>query len=369
MASETKTWLILHLLFLIACYMQHCVNGESSQVPCLFIFGDSFSDSGNNNYIPTIAKANYTPYGIDYPDGPTGRVTNGETQVDIIGNLLGFEKPIPPFENINGSDIRKGVNYASSSAGIRNETGKRTMRTNIDLGQQIENHKIIVAQISKFIGVISPLDYLKKCLYFVYIGTNDYALNYFQPQFYPTSSTYRPEQYAQVLSNQLSDYVEDLYDLGARKFVAVGLGKIGCTPMALNNTITDFKRSKCVERLNDIEAMYSHRLRSLVNQFNTKHQDSKAIFVNTTAIGLDSSLESSVLGITNFNQSCCPTMSDGFCVRDSTPCANRDEYIYYDGIHPTSAVNNITASLAYDSTDHPEITSPMDIKHLAQLVI
>lgn len=76
-----------------------------------------------------------------------------------------------------------------------------------------------------------------------------------------------------------------------------------------------------------------------------------------------------ISGFTNFNESCCPTMSEGFCVRDSTPCPNRDEYIYYDGIHPTSAVNNITASLAYDSTDHPDITSPMDIKHLAQLVI
>jgi hypothetical protein len=40
----------------------------------------------------------------------------------ITAQLLGFEKFIPPFANINGSDILKGVNYASGGAGIRGET-------------------------------------------------------------------------------------------------------------------------------------------------------------------------------------------------------------------------------------------------------
>jgi len=40
----------------------------------------------------------------------------------IAAQLLGFENFIPPFANINGSDILKGVNYASGAAGIRTET-------------------------------------------------------------------------------------------------------------------------------------------------------------------------------------------------------------------------------------------------------
>jgi len=86
MACETKTWIVLHLLLLATCYMQNCVQGQSSEVPCLFIFGDSFSDNGKNNDLPTTAKANYNPYGVDFQEGPTGRVTNGATEVDIIGN-------------------------------------------------------------------------------------------------------------------------------------------------------------------------------------------------------------------------------------------------------------------------------------------
>jgi len=82
-----KTWLVVLIVFLSANYMQECVNGKS-QVPCLFIFGDSLSDSGNNNNLPTSAKSNYNPYGIDFPMGPTGRFTNGRTSIDIISNIL-----------------------------------------------------------------------------------------------------------------------------------------------------------------------------------------------------------------------------------------------------------------------------------------
>ena len=55
------------------------------QVPCYFIFGDSLVDNGNNNDLVTMAKANYPPYGIDFPQGVTGRFTNGRTIADIIG--------------------------------------------------------------------------------------------------------------------------------------------------------------------------------------------------------------------------------------------------------------------------------------------
>ena len=58
------------------------------QVPCYFILGDSLVDNGNNNQLTSLARANYLPYGIDFPNGPTGRFSNGKTTVDVIGKLL-----------------------------------------------------------------------------------------------------------------------------------------------------------------------------------------------------------------------------------------------------------------------------------------
>lgn len=62
--------------------------GADPQVPCYFIFGDSLVDNGNNNQLQSLARADYRPYGIDFPSGPTGRFSNGKTTVDVIGELL-----------------------------------------------------------------------------------------------------------------------------------------------------------------------------------------------------------------------------------------------------------------------------------------
>lgn len=63
-------------------------GGDVGIVPAMFVFGDSLIDNGNNNNIPSFAKANYFPYGIDFNGGPTGRFCNGLTMVDGIGMFL-----------------------------------------------------------------------------------------------------------------------------------------------------------------------------------------------------------------------------------------------------------------------------------------
>ena len=60
-------------------------GSKREMVPAMFIFGDSLIDNGNNNNLPSFAKANYFPYGIDFEGGPTGRFSNGYTMVDEIG--------------------------------------------------------------------------------------------------------------------------------------------------------------------------------------------------------------------------------------------------------------------------------------------
>lgn len=67
-----------------ACSSQGDPPGSGS-VPGFFIFGDSLVDNGNNNGLLTLARANYRPYGVDFPQGTTGRFTNGRTFVDVLG--------------------------------------------------------------------------------------------------------------------------------------------------------------------------------------------------------------------------------------------------------------------------------------------
>jgi hypothetical protein len=75
MVVEIKIWDLLSALLVLS-NMQLYVHGDP-QVPCYFIFEDSLADNGNNNLLPTESKADYSPYGVDFPNGPTGRFCNG----------------------------------------------------------------------------------------------------------------------------------------------------------------------------------------------------------------------------------------------------------------------------------------------------
>lgn len=69
----------------IGCSQSQPYTNRGPQVPCFFIFGDSLVDNGNNNDMLTLARADYSPYGVDFPQGATGRFTNGRTFVDVLG--------------------------------------------------------------------------------------------------------------------------------------------------------------------------------------------------------------------------------------------------------------------------------------------
>lgn len=58
-----------------------------SSAEVIFIFGDSLTDAGNNNYLArSLARPILPWYGIDFGDGlPSGRFTNGRTIADIFG--------------------------------------------------------------------------------------------------------------------------------------------------------------------------------------------------------------------------------------------------------------------------------------------
>lgn len=87
-------WKRVEAIILVVILCSKLVSGGSI-VPCYFIFGDSLSDAGNNNDLITMAKVNYSPYGIDFPRGiATGRFTNGRTVADFISKFFNFLKKL-----------------------------------------------------------------------------------------------------------------------------------------------------------------------------------------------------------------------------------------------------------------------------------
>ncbi|XP_030944278.1 GDSL esterase/lipase At1g29670-like isoform X1 [Quercus lobata] len=370
MACQLKTLLVL-LFFLLISNLQHCVNGIP-QVPCLFIFGDSLSDNGNNNNLVTRAKANYQPYGIDFPEGPTGRFTNGRNIGDIIAELLGFENYIPPFASApEGFEILKGVNYASGSAGIRNESGQHLVilspelqGNRISLDRQLQNHQYTVSHIIEMLGGNQRATmYLSKCMYSITIGSNDYLSNYFLPMFYPTSQQYTPEQYAKLLIQQLTQ--QTLYRYGARKVVLYGLGQLGSIPIVLS--LCGIISSSCEDSFNKVVQLFNDRLLSLVADLNKNLWQAKFIFINTTSMDLEYT-SSTFQGSMVKNASCCELLGFGQfqCSPSGYVCHNRSQYMFWDAVHPTEAAYEFYGGRAYRAQS-PTDAYPFDISYLAKL--
>lgn len=64
---------------------------NNTSIPAIFVFGDSTVDPGNNNYLPTVFKSNFPPYGRDYPlHKTTGRFTDGKLVTDFISKISVF---------------------------------------------------------------------------------------------------------------------------------------------------------------------------------------------------------------------------------------------------------------------------------------
>ncbi|KAG0446872.1 hypothetical protein HPP92_028639 [Vanilla planifolia] len=63
----------------------------SSLAPAFFVLGDSTVDSGTNNFLGTLARADRFPYGRDFDTHrPTGRFSNGRIIVDSLGHFQYF---------------------------------------------------------------------------------------------------------------------------------------------------------------------------------------------------------------------------------------------------------------------------------------
>ncbi|KDP21169.1 hypothetical protein JCGZ_21640 [Jatropha curcas] len=360
-----KWWWVVCVVLMVSLHG----NGVKAapQAPCYFIFGDSLVDNGNNNQLTSLARANYLPYGIDFPRGPTGRFSNGKTTVDVIAESLGFNGYISPYSTARGQDILRGVNYASAAAGIREETGQQ-LGQRISFSGQVKNYQNTVSQIVNLLGdENTTANYLSKCIFSIGLGSNDYLNNYFMPQFYSSSRQYTPEQYANVLIQQYTQQLRILYDNGGRKFVLIGLGQIGCSPSELAQNSPDGRT--CVQRINSANQIFNNKLRSLVSQFNSNTPDARFIYVNVYGMFQDITSNPARYGFTVTNAGCCGVGRNNgqiTCLPFQTPCQNRNQYLFWDAFHPTEAANIIIGRRSYSAQSSSD-AYPFDIRRLAQL--
>ncbi|PSS30778.1 GDSL esterase/lipase [Actinidia chinensis var. chinensis] len=363
--------------FVVALVMFMVVNfaegGDDLDAGASFIFGDSLVDAGNNNYLPTLSRANIKPNGIDFKasgGNPTGRYTNGRTIGDIVGEELGQSHYAVPFlaPNSTGKTILYGVNYASGGGGIMNATG-RIFVNRLSMDIQIDYFNITRKQIDKLLGANQARDYImKKSIFSITVGSNDFLNNYLLPVLsIGARISESPDAFVDDLINHLRGQLTRLYRLDARKFIVGNVGPIGCIPY--QKTINQLNEDECVGLPNKLALQYNDRLKDLLTQLNENLPGATFVHANVYALVMELITNYAQYGFTTASRACCGNGGQfaGIipCGPTSSMCSDRDKHVFWDPYHPSEAANVIIAKQLLDG--ETKYVSPINLRQLRDL--
>ncbi|KAL8482340.1 hypothetical protein ACS0TY_028494 [Phlomoides rotata] len=360
----SKSWLMV-LMMMMLMGSTICIAAQA-QASALFVFGDSLVDNGNNNFLNSIAKSNYPPYGIDSTRRlPTGKFSNGNTFIDYLGAWLGLAAP-PPFADpaTTGARILGGVNYASAAAGILDESGQH-YGERYSLSQQVVNFETTLSQLRTMMTPSNLRTHLSSSIAVLVFGSNDYINNYLMPTMYPSSFNYSPSQFANLLINRYARQLVALYSLGLRKFFLAGVGPLGCIPNQLATGRAP--PGRCVDYVNQILGSFNQGMFRLVDVMNNgTHPGSMFVYGNSYAAIGDILNNPGRFGFRVIDRACCGigrNQGQITCMPWVPPCVNRDQYVFWDAYHPTQAVDAILAHRAYAGP--PSDAHPINVQQLA----
>ncbi|CAH8266668.1 unnamed protein product [Arabidopsis lyrata] len=310
--------------------------------PALYVIGDSLVDSGNNNYLATKVKSNFTPYGSDFEGGKaTGRFSNGKTIADYIAIYYGLPL-VPAYMGLSEEEknnITTGINYASASCGILPDTGK-LMGKCLSLSVQVDLFKETIANNLKKNFKKSELrKHLAESLFMTAIGVNDYAFFF--------NMTTDANEFANKLLHDYLIQIERLHKLGARKFFINNIKPLGCYPNMVAKTVP---RGSCNDPLNLAISIFNTKLRKSLSHMTQKFIKTSFLYSDyfNYMLGLrgpsSNQVGSSLLNVTS---PCCPDVYDGGLITSCSPgsiaCKAPDTHIFFDPFHPTQLANYMYA--------------------------
>ncbi|KAI8013886.1 GDSL esterase/lipase [Camellia lanceoleosa] len=346
--------LILFVLAFVSKAQAQTQLNSSYLFRSVYTFGDSFVDPGNNDYIETNSKSNFPPYGRDFVNHiPTGRFSNGRLFPDFLAYSLGAKKYQRPFLDqiaLNSylTEQPTAISFASATSGFDPLTTNTTNA--IPMSTQLEYFKQYKAKLQNKIGKKRAADQIKKALFYVNAGSDDFAFSYFGDGLNQTVryQTYKLPDYEQFVLQLMQQFIQGLSDQGARKIAVTGLPPLGCIPIVIT-LLPGPKASpqrNCVDYQNsfvrDFNSLLQNQLKSMqskLSKFGTK-----IAYIDFEQPLLDVIQNPNKYGFTEVNKGCCGTglYEIGRKCNQTTPvCADTSKYVFWDAAHPTEKTYGI----------------------------
>ncbi|KAK7847762.1 gdsl esterase/lipase [Quercus suber] len=134
----------------------------------------------------------------------------------------------------------------------------------------------------------------------------------------------------------------------------MSVNPIGCSPMVAANRP---RHKGCVQGLNKAAHLFNAHLKSLVDVIKPHLPDSNFVYVNSYKIIRDIIRNPISKGFKDASRPCCEVASINgvLCKRGGQACVDRSSHVFFDGLHPTEAVNIQIAAKAYESDLKSEV--------------
>ncbi|GAA0148716.1 hydrolase [Lithospermum erythrorhizon] len=337
-------YVIVIVLLLLSCCEGKVKIPDGLDVPAVFAFGDSIVDQGMNNYIKTIIKANFVPYGADLNGGnPSGRFCNGRTPADLVASELGIKELVPAYldPQLKTQDMITGVSFASGGTGYDPQTPE--IASVISLPTQVNYFKEYIGKLKGFVGEERANYILNNALYLVVAGSDDLANTYFTIGI--RKLQYDIPSYADLMVSGASTFIEEIYNLGARRYVVFGAPPIGCLPS--QRTLAGGLLRICKDEYNQAAQIVNSKLEPATESLTTKLSGSRVVFVDIYNPLLDLILHPQDHGFEVADKGCCGTGDievSVLCNKHSPTCSDHSKYIFWDSYHPTERAYTVIIS-------------------------
>ncbi|PVH48563.1 hypothetical protein PAHAL_4G358500 [Panicum hallii] len=312
----------------------------------LLVLGDSTVDPGNNNHLPTTARANFLPYGLNfYGRRPTGRFTNGRLATDMLAEKLGIARTIPGFfdPSLRLAQLRRGVSFASGGSGYDDSTANRI--NVVSFSAQLHNLFRYKLLIRTLLGPRRAERLINRATFVISSGTNDMLSVYIASN---RSNAISMEMYENHLIAHVANYTQAMIMLGGRRFVFVGLPPMGCLPIA--RTLVGTGSDRCDETLNQLATSFNSKLVQLLSLINYQRQI-RTSYIDTYTTIHDATVDPKTFGLTEVSRGCCGSgvIEVGQTCRGRRTCGDPSRYLYWDAVHPTERTNQHFANVMMDS--------------------
>ncbi|ESW28179.1 hypothetical protein PHAVU_003G265500 [Phaseolus vulgaris] len=350
----SQWFLVILMCYIITSMFQHVSAlslPNNATVPAVIVFGDSIVDTGNNNYISTLVKCNFPPYGRDFAEGnhPSGRFSNGLVPSDIIAAKFGVKKFLPPYldPNLQVQDLLTGVSFASGGAGYDPLTAE--LVSVMSLTDQLDMFKEYIKKINDAVGGNRTTLIVSKSIYIVCIGSDDIANTYIQSPFRRVE--YDISSYTDLMASEASNFLETLYEIGGRRIGVFGVPAIGCVPS--QRTMAGGLDRACVESSNEAAMLFNSKLSSQIDALGKKLPDARIVYLDCYNGLLSMIGDPAKYGFEEAMKGCCGTgniEASILCNRYAiNTCSNSSDYLFWDSYHPTEHAYNILSSIVLDN--------------------